>query len=107
MSAIFSCTHLNYLPAVGSWLPHSDAAKAINASRSHEPDSARLDSLVHGNVRAQLADLRTHPSVALGLANKTVTLHGWVFEIEAETMLAFDGITRKIVSLFASCLMRR
>jgi carbonic anhydrase len=37
--------------------------------------------------------------VAVGLANKTLQLHGWIFDIETGVMLALDGHTGKFVPL--------
>ena len=65
MGAISRCTCLDHLPAVANWLRHADAAKAINAAHQFETPRAKLDGLVKENVIAQLANLRTHPSVAL------------------------------------------
>jgi carbonic anhydrase len=84
---------------VAGWLRHADAAKAINASRTYQSPTERLDALVKDNVVAQLANLRTHPSVAVGLANKTLQLHGWIFQIESGVMLALDGRTGQFVPL--------
>nr|WP_222858854.1 carbonic anhydrase [Paraburkholderia phenoliruptrix] len=99
MTAITANTNLERLPAVAGWLRHADAAKAINASRSYESPAQRLDALVKDNVVAQLANIRTHPSVAVGLANKTLQLHGWIFDIESGVMLALDGRTGQFVPL--------
>jgi len=99
MTAICTCTNLDHLPAVAGWLRHADAAKAINASRTYASDAERLDALVKDNVMAQLANIRTHPSVAVGLVNKTVRLHGWIFNIESGVMLALDGRTGQFLPL--------
>jgi carbonic anhydrase len=99
MTAICTCKNLDHLPAVAGWLRHADAAKAINASRTYASDTERLEALVKDNVIAQLANIRTHPSVAVGLANRTVRLHGWIFDIESGTMLALDGRTGQFLPL--------
>ena len=99
MTAITTNTNLEHLPAVAGWLRHADAAKAINASRTDQSPTERLDALVKDNVVAQLANIRTHPSVAVGLANKTLQLHGWIFQIESGVMLALDGRTGQFVPL--------
>lgn len=99
MTAISTCTNLEHLPAVASWLRHADAAKAINASRGYDSDAERLDALVKDNVIAQLNNIRTHPSVAVGLANKKLQLHGWIFNIESGAMLALDGRTGTFLPL--------
>ena len=99
MTAISTCKNLDHLPAVAGWLRHADAAKAINASRTYHSDAECLEALVKDNVIAQLANIRTHPSVAVGLANKTLRLHGWIFDIESGAMLALDGPTGKFLPL--------
>jgi carbonic anhydrase len=99
MTAISTCMNLEHLPAVAGWLRHADAAKAINASRTYHSDAERLDALVKDNVIAQLSNIRTHPSVAVGLVNKTLQLHGWIFDIESGVMLALDGRTGKFLPL--------
>ncbi len=52
---------------------------------------ARHHALALENVVVQLANLRTHPSVAAALAKGTLRLHGWFFEIETGALLAYDG----------------
>jgi carbonic anhydrase len=37
--------------------------------------------------------------VAVGLANKTLQLHGWIFQIETGVMLALDGRTGEFLPL--------
>jgi carbonic anhydrase len=37
--------------------------------------------------------------VAVGLVNKTLQLHGWIFDIESGVMLALDGRTGKFLPL--------
>jgi hypothetical protein len=85
--------------AVASWLRHSDAARVVNAAREHASPAARLDALVRENVVAQLANIRTHPSVALALAQSRLNLHGWVYEIAAGSIDALDGTTNRFVPL--------
>lgn len=102
MGAISRCTCLDNLPAVASWLRHSDAAKAINAAHHFDSPRAKLDGLVRENVIAQLANLRTHPSVALALEQGRLNLHGWVYDIEAGSIDALDGATRRFVPLAES-----
>ena len=51
---------------------------------------------------AQLANLRTHPSVALALEQGRMNLHGWVYDIERGSIDALDGSTRRFVPLAES-----
>lgn len=99
MTAIAKCTCMDHLPAVSSWLRHADAAKAVNQARHHVDDAARVSSMVHENVIAQLANLRTHPTVALALEQGSLSLHGWVYDIETGAVEALDGASRSFVPL--------
>jgi carbonic anhydrase len=99
MTAISSCKCLDHMPAVSNWLRHSDSAKLVNQSRKHDSDKARLSSMVRENVLAQIANIKTHPSVALALEQGSLRLHGWVYDIETGSIDALDGNTRRFVSL--------
>ncbi|MGB8405430.1 MAG: carbonic anhydrase [Mycobacterium sp.] len=74
MTALAQSDDLSGAPAVAAWLRHADASRARAAGGG-------VPELVRQNVIAQLANLATHPSVARALALRTVTLHGWVFDI--------------------------
>lgn len=99
MTAISSCKCLDHLPAVASWLRHADSAKVVNAARTHISPAARLNSMVRENVIAQLANLKTHPSVAVALDQGRLNLHGWVYDIETGSIVALDGERKGFVSL--------
>lgn len=99
MTAIATCTCMNHMPAVASWLRHADAAKAVNEAREYVSPAAKLDGMVRENVLAQLANLKTHPAVARALEQGSVALHGWVYDIETGAVMAFDGGQRRFVPL--------
>jgi carbonic anhydrase len=99
MTALAHDHDLSRLPAVSNWLRHADAAKAVNAARIHRSDAARLDGMVRQNVVAQIANLRTHPSVALALDQDRLTLHGWFYDIAMGQVDALDGATGRFVKL--------
>src|ERR1700742_4037861 len=80
MTAVATCKCLDHMPAVANWLRYADPAKLVNESREHASERARIDSMVRENVIAQLNNLRTHPSVALVLAQERLCLHGWVYD---------------------------
>jgi len=102
MAAISSCQCLDHLPAVAHWLRHADSAKAIVASQAYATQQEKTDALVRQNVIAQLANIRTHPSVALALAQRRLNLHGWVYDIEKGVIDALDGASMSFVPLSAN-----
>ena len=84
------------MPNVAVWLNHSDAAQKVVADAYPglgETDRVRAISLE--NVVAQIAHLRTHPSVASGIARGEIALHGWFVDIHAGQILALDGETNR------------
>ncbi|GAB2719384.1 carbonic anhydrase [Kitasatospora kifunensis] len=91
MTALAEQHDLSGAPAIADWLRHADASRARAADRS---GAAKVDELVRENVRAQLANLATHPSVARALAANTVTLHGWVYSIPTGTVEELDTTGR-------------
>jgi carbonic anhydrase len=99
MTAVAHDHDLRLLPAVSNWLRHADAAKAVNAARDYASDEARLEAMVRDNVLAQIANLRTHPSVAVALAQQRLALHGWVYDIATGRVDALDGATGRFVPL--------
>ncbi|MFQ4147748.1 carbonic anhydrase [Arthrobacter sp. LAPM80] len=99
MTAISTDTNLDHLPAVASWLAHADAAKAVNAARTHVSAQGRLEAMVRGNVMAQLTNIKTHPCVALALDQGRLNLHGWVYDIETGSIDTLDGTTGRFVPL--------
>ncbi|MEU3529271.1 carbonic anhydrase [Streptomyces sp. NPDC038707] len=75
MTALARHHDLSGARAVAAWLRHADASRARTAR------AGDVEALVRQNVLAQLANLATHPSVARGLVERTLTLHGWVYDI--------------------------
>ncbi|MFD0341428.1 carbonic anhydrase [Streptomyces sp. NPDC127117] len=76
MTALAAHHDLSGAPAIAHWLRHADASVARTAA-----DGQDVAALVRENVRAQLANLATHPSVARARAANEVTLRGWVYDI--------------------------
>lgn len=99
MKAVATCACLDHMPAVKHWLHYADAARMINESKNHANENDRIDGMVRENVIAQLNNIRTHPSVALALAQGRLTLHGWVYDIESGSIDALDATTNSFVSL--------
>ena len=50
----------------------------------------------------QLENLRTHPSVAVGLSASEIKLHGWVYKIETGEVFGFDPEQHQFVPIEAS-----
>lgn len=93
MKGLMKPEALGSLTNVAAWLKHSQAARQIVCEAYPEGTDPkdRLRAVALENVVVQLNHLRTHPSVAAGLAKGQLRLHGWFFEIEQGSILAYDG----------------
>ncbi|MCC2980626.1 MULTISPECIES: carbonic anhydrase [unclassified Sphingomonas] len=91
---------LEAMPNVVAWLRHGSAARqVVDSSYADLEDGARVRAVSLENVVAQLAHLRTHPSVAAGIARGEIALHGWFVDIHAGQMLALNGETGRFESV--------
>ncbi|MGC4250949.1 MAG: carbonic anhydrase [Sphingobium sp.] len=89
------------MPNVAAWLRHSHAAQKV--TRDSYPadlsDAEKIRAVTLENIVVQLAHLRTHPSVASGIARGEIALHGWFVDIHAGQILGLDGETGRFVAL--------
>ena len=83
--------NLRRMPTVASWLRNAEAARGVvEVTRPDLEGAAKVQALVEQNVRTQMQHLRTHPAVAGRLAEGSLSLHGWVYDIEDGTVSTLD-----------------
>ena len=100
MKAVANPAGLEKMPNVAAWLRHCSAAEQVVSEGYPELDSAeRARAISLENVVAQLNHLRTHPSVAAGIARGEISLHGWFVDIGAGQVLGLDGETNRFVPI--------
>jgi carbonic anhydrase len=91
---------LDAMPNVANWLRHGAAARAVvDKSYPELSDKDRVRALTLENVVTQIGHLRTHPSVAAGIARGEIALHGWYVDIHNGLVLGLDGETGQFVPL--------
>ncbi|MGI4855969.1 MAG: carbonic anhydrase [Janthinobacterium lividum] len=80
------------MPTVRAWLRNAESARSVvMATHTEElPAKELTHALAYQNVITQLMHLRTHPSVAAGLANGTLGVYGWVFDIAEVRVSVLD-----------------
>ncbi len=74
-------------------------AKAVVEKKTWASETDKVNGMVQENVIAQLNNIKTHPSVAVGLRDHTLRLHGWFYDIETGDIQALDKNTKSFVSL--------
>ena len=100
LKAALNRKSLEKLPKASSWLHHVEGAFTHRQPlRPEEGEHAELASIIRGNVVAQLANLRSQPSVASALAHGTLDVHGWYYDILTGKIEQYDEQQRKFLPL--------
>ncbi|MEX2317419.1 MAG: carbonic anhydrase [Pirellulales bacterium] len=87
------------MPNVARWLGHAAAVRESLAASGALDGPNALEQAVDTNVLVQLANLRTHLSVAEALAQGQIKLHGWVYDIASGGVRRYDETWRQFVPL--------
>jgi carbonic anhydrase len=83
-------------PIVKSWLRNAEAALSIvQTLKGPQEEHAALEDLIEQNVLLQIQHLRTHPSVAGRIADGSLGLNGWVYDIAHGSVSVYDEGERK------------
>lgn len=88
MRALINGREKQAAPNIRAWLRHGENALARLAL--HENDSDRVNALSKINVLLQIEHLKTYPIVGERLANKTLKLHGWWFDLSTADVYAYE-----------------
>jgi carbonic anhydrase len=89
-----------HMPAVTSWLRNAAVVRdVVQSTRPGLEGPAAIQALVEQNVRAQLANLRSHPAVAARIADRDIEMYGWVYNIGAGTVFVFDAEERELLPM--------
>jgi carbonic anhydrase len=102
MQALLHPETLDKTPRVRRWLAHAEATREIILRQYENLDvypEALWKATVEENVLVQLENLRTHPSVAAGIAHGKLKLHGWVYKIESGEVFAFAPESGQFVNV--------
>src|SRR5580658_5989701 len=96
LKAALNRKDLEKLPKASRWLRHIEGA--FTHRQPLDPadgESAELVSLIQGNVVAQLANLRSQPSVARAITSGALEVHGWYYDILTGHIEQYDEQQRK------------
>ena len=97
MKGALNRSALTDLPHVSDWLEHARAAVESVRAKHGEDSTDQLANVTEENIKLQLQHLRTHPAVLAKLASGDLQLHGWVYDIEHGTIVAYDEVKDEFV----------
>ncbi|MFK7871693.1 MAG: carbonic anhydrase [Oligoflexales bacterium] len=86
MAALSGKVDLKALPSIEKWLLHAKATQRKMEGKS----PVVLDDYIEDNVLTQVQNLKTHPSIANGIAQKTLKIFGLVYRFEKGDAIIFD-----------------
>ncbi|HET9960092.1 MAG TPA: carbonic anhydrase [Polyangiaceae bacterium] len=91
MKALLRIEDLPQESSVRCWLGHAESTRRVVREMCQGLDGeAMLRAAVQENVLVQIENLKTHPAVRSGLARGSITIHGWMYELETGRMLEYD-----------------
>ncbi len=83
------------LQNVTGWLRNADPAlAAVRGREAGQHERSELEALTEENVMQQLRNLSSHPTVAERLAQGTLALSGWIYEIASGDVRIYDPQAR-------------
>jgi len=91
MKGLLNPESVSALPAVKEWLRHAEPALS----------SMKAVELVERNVLLQVHHLMTHPEVAERVADRTLAISGWVYDIAAGNVRVYDEALDQFVNSIA------
>lgn len=98
MKGVMNPDAVSHLPNVSNWLSFArDAAKDLAPGDRDKPEA--LMHVTEANVVLQLEHLRSHASVAAGLEEGSIALHGWVYHIATGEVTCYDPDRGQFVPL--------
>ncbi len=91
------------LPGVQQWMRHgNEARQAMLRDCAGRSDEEKVNRLAEANVLQQVANIKTHPSVASRLAAGEVLVRGWVYDIGSGSIQQADPETGEFAAFFGS-----
>ncbi|MGD9648374.1 MAG: carbonic anhydrase [Pirellulales bacterium] len=100
MDALLHPEKVKSFPSLTDWLGHAEVTRRVvveNYAQLNDDD--RLNVAVQENVLAQLENLRTHPAVAVALAQKRLALYGWVYKFETGEVFTYSPDLEQFVAV--------
>jgi len=102
MKALQNPAVLKGKPSVEQWLKHAEVARyVVSQNRPTMYGDEGLRYLTEENVVGQLENMRTLPAVAAAMANGSLRIHGWIYDIAKTEIMAFDPLEGRFRALVA------
>jgi carbonic anhydrase len=86
------------MPQVYQWLRQAEATRRlIKENYQHLEGEDLLNITIEQNILTQLENIQTYPVVRSRLHQGRLSIHGWFYELETGTVLAYDPIIHEFI----------
>jgi carbonic anhydrase len=99
MNGLLNPQALGKMPRTNEWLRFARDILPELPPKETVPAEELLDIAIERNVLLQIAHMKTHPPVALALAEGTLRVHAWVYHFETGVVVAHDPNKGRFVPL--------
>ncbi len=89
---------------LGRWVEFTKPAHQLIAA-AQVPEAERLTATIKAHVQFQLDNLMTYPIVRDGVAAGTISVHGWIYDMEQGTLSAYDSAVGRVARPARPALM--
>lgn len=83
---------LDASPHLGRWVEYTRPAHELVAA-ARLPEAQRSLATVKAHIQFQLDNLMTYPAVARGVGEGRIGIHGWLYDMDAGEIQAYDPVT--------------
>ena len=80
---------------LGRWVEFTKPAHQLIAA-ARVPEAERLTATIKAHVQFQLDNLMTYPIVRDGVAAGTISVHGWIYDMEQGALSAYDSAVGRV-----------
>lgn len=98
MKALLHPESTKNLPSVRRWLMNAEATRRCCENQAGDLSQVSLNTVVEENVKTQISNLKTHPSVMAAIKNNKVSIFGWVYHIETGMVSILNPKTNSYVA---------
>lgn len=100
MDCLMNPEKMEQLPALKNWLSQAQATRTfIQKEFDHLKRESLVAKAIGENVRVQLHNLQTHPTVVERISLGQVKLHGWIYHHESGGLWFYDSEAQSFLPL--------
>lgn len=92
LEAALNIQKIAHLPSLQTWISEhiEPTLQLVQKNYASESPEELMNILLQEHVLRQLENIKSHPVVAKGLLDQTITLHAWIYDLQHGDILSFN-----------------